>query len=144
MCEDGGEMWWTPAGTHGPPPTPSPILEARGKNTLPKRKPPPPAARVYRRRLPPSFSSPDFDGSLPPLTVVLAVGVGGDLRPALSPITRSVMLDFDFGLHSGIGVVVATMASWNNVSPASPYLINVSGVGEEAVRVRDVRSVSFL
>ena len=54
------------------------------------------------------------------------------------------MLGFGFGLHNGISVVVATMASWNKVSPASPYLVNVSGVGEEAVRVGAIKSVGFL
>ena len=51
--------------------------------------------------------------------------------------------DFGFGLYSGIDVVVAVMASWNNVSPASPYLVNVSGVDKGAVRVGVIRYVVF-
>ena len=53
------------------------------------------------------------------------------------------MLGFGFGLHDGISVVVATMASWNKVSPASPDLINVSGGVEGEVRVGAVRIVLF-
>ena len=54
------------------------------------------------------------------------------------------MLGFGFGLHDGISVVVATVAFWNNVSPASLYIINVSGVGEGAARVGVVKFVGFL
>ena len=35
------------------------------------------------------------------------------------------------------------MAHWNKVSPASPYLVNVSSVGEGPVRVAAVRSVGL-
>ena len=91
------------------------------------------AARVYPSRhcrchLPPPSPPSNFDGSPPPLTAALAVGGGGDLGPALGAVTRSLMLGFGFGLHDGIGVVVATMASWNKVSLASPYLVNISGI----------------
>ena len=81
-----------------------------------------------------------------PILAALAAGGGGDLGPTLGVVTRSLMLGFGFGfdLHSGIGVVVATMASWNKVSPASPYLVNISCIGEGAVRVGVVRSVDFL
>ena len=43
------------------------------------------------------------------------------------------MLGIGFGLHSGIGMVVAMMASWNKVSPASLYLVNISDVDEGVV-----------
>ena len=74
------------------------------------------------------------------------MGGVGDLVPSLNVVTRFLMLGFDFGfgLHSGIDGVVATMASWNKVSPASAYLVNVSGVGEGVVRVGAVRFVDFL
>ena len=80
----------------------------------------------------------------PHLIATLVVGGGGDLGHVLGVVGRSLMLKFFFGLVGGIDEVVATMAHWNNVSPASPYLINVSGVGEEAMRVGVVRLFSFL
>ena len=78
------------------------------------------------------------------MTVALAVGGGGDVGPVLGTVTRSLILGFGFGLHGSIDVVVATLASWNKVYSASPYLVNVFGVGEEAMRVGVVRLFGFL
>ena len=69
------------------------------------------------------------------LTGDLVARGGGDLGLALGVVARWLILEFNFGHHSGINKVVATMAYCNKVSPASPYFVNVFGVDEEPVRV---------
>ena len=46
-------------------------------------------------------------------------------------------------VFSDIVEVVAAMMHWNKVCPVSPYLVNVSGIGEGLVRVGAVRFVGL-
>ena len=104
------------------------------------------AARVNPSRRPSCYLRllrPGIDGSSPHLLAALAVGGGGDLESAFGVVARFLMVEFAFGLPSGIGMVVAMMPHWNKVSPDSPYLVNVSSVGEGPVRIGDVRSIGF-
>ena len=53
---------------------------------------------------------------------------GEDFGSALIAVTMLVFI-------AASGVMVAMIVSWNRVSPASSYLVKVSGISERAVRV---------
>ena len=58
-----------------------------------------------------------------------------------SGVARPLKLEVEFGLTNGISEVVVMMAHWNKVYSVSPYLVNISGIGEGLESVGAIRSV---